>query len=89
VFRSSKTSMATTPALTTPVTVTGWGTIRTGIAINLVLTQRSSLDIGTQIRFARDTPNRYRQGRPNPEFYEFLMGYPTGWTRRASRTQKS
>jgi site-specific DNA-cytosine methylase len=81
-FTSSKPSKATSPVITRPLATVGWNTIRTGLAINLVLTVRSSRDIGTQIRFARDTPDRLRRGRPNPAFYEFLMGYPIGWTRR-------
>jgi site-specific DNA-cytosine methylase len=84
-FTSSKASKATSPVITRPLSTVGWNTIRTGLAINLVLTVRSIRDIGTQIRFARDTPDRVRQGRPNPEFYEFLMGYPPGWTQRAGQ----
>jgi hypothetical protein len=85
VYTSSKQNKATTPVLKGPVSLTGWNTIHTNMGTNSVLTQRSSLDIGTQLRFARDTPARLRKGRPNPEFFEFLMGYPTGWTKAAQK----
>lgn len=75
-------SRHSTPPLTRPLSIQGWGTIRTkSTGGNTVLTERGSYDIGTQIRFATNTPAHLRSsGKVNPEFYEWLMGYRTGWT---------
>lgn len=76
----SKHNRVTSPPLKKPLTVTGWYTLHTVMGPNSVLTARQSHGIGTQIRFARDTPNHLRRGMLNPEFLEFLQGYPLGWT---------
>jgi len=48
-----------------------------------VLTQRTVRDLPCQVRFERSTPDELRGGSVNPEFVEWLMGYPRGWTRAA------
>ncbi len=50
------------------------------------LTYRGRGDLGTAVRFAADNRAKYtdRVGYTNPEFAEWLMGYPTGWTLRDS-----
>lgn len=72
---------ARSEALTGPVETQGWATIRTQSGgANTVMTERGRHDLGTQLRFARDTSNPQRSGTPNLAFYEWLMGYPVGWT---------
>lgn len=64
-----------------PVTVTTWATPRHGnTQPSRVLTLRCQRDLPTQIRFAACTPEHLRSGNPNPEFVEWLMGVPLGWT---------
>lgn len=63
-----------------PITITTWATPRFGGGGSKVLTSRTERDLGTQLRFASDTPNALREGDPNPEFVEWLMGFPRGWT---------
>lgn len=48
-----------------------------------VLTHRCIRDLGTQLHFAQNDrlTDEARTGIVNPCFVEFLMGYPTGWTR--------
>jgi hypothetical protein len=70
------------PALKKPLTTIGWCTLTTIMGPNSVLTSRQSHCIGTQIRFARDTANNLRSGMLNPEFLEYLQGYPLGWTEK-------
>lgn len=45
-----------------------------------VLTNRAKSDLGSQLRFERRTPAAMRAGAVNPEFAEWLMGLPRGWT---------
>ena len=81
VYRSDVRSKNTAEIIRRPISAQGWGTIRTrSNGANHVLTERSRYDPGTQIRFARDTPNHLRRGVYNIGFYEWLMGYPQGWT---------
>ena len=80
-FEGPKNPAQTLTPYEAPVTLTTWGTPRhanTGPA--RVLTPRCRLDLSTQIRFAVDTPDHLRAGTPNPEFIEWLMGFPRGWT---------
>ena len=61
--------------------ITTWATPRhSNLIPSRVLTRRTILDLPTQVRFAQDTPDALRQGTPNPEFLEWLMGFPRGWT---------
>ena len=45
-----------------------------------VLTTRSAHDLGTQLRFEKDTPDEVRGGATNAQFVEHLMGFPTDFT---------
>jgi hypothetical protein len=66
---------------TKPVPFSLWATPRkANYASCQVLTKRSSHDLGTQLRFERDTPNETRGGFANPNFVEWLMSYPTDYT---------
>lgn len=54
-------------------------------AASVTLTRRTSNDLGTQIRFAHDTPSdvaRFGESRmvTNPDWVEWLMGFPIGWS---------
>lgn len=65
-----------------PKPISMWSTIRAGngaYAMNY-LTNRGSHDLASQIRFEKGTPSSQRGGVTNPEFGEWLMGYPRGWT---------
>ena len=44
------------------------------------VTARTLKDLPTQLRFERDTPDDVRKGYVSPDFLEWLMGYPIGWT---------
>lgn len=89
VFSRPGSSRLSLPPLTRPVSVTGWSTVRTkSTGANNVLTKRSIRDVTTQMRFATTTPNAIRGGYVNPEFMEWLMGYPRGWTARTERTAR-
>lgn len=48
-----------------------------------VITDRTSHDLGTQLRFEARTPDHLRDGVPNPDFIEWLMGFERGWTIRS------
>lgn len=68
-----------------PRVVSMWATPRHGIGHvgSQRLTRRCSKDLGSQLRFARDTPAALRKGSTNPEWTEWMMGYPIGWTSMA------
>ena len=69
-------------ALSQPVSLRAWPTLRHlgfGPASH-VLTARSRKDLPTALRFAADTPDHLRDGVINPEFAEWMMGFPSGWT---------
>jgi hypothetical protein len=59
-----------------------WNTPRAtnGASSMNVLTNRGRCDLGVQLRFEEKTPESQRGGVPNPEFAEWLMGLPRGWT---------
>lgn len=59
-----------------------WGTPRGGaLGSTQVLTRRSATDLCTQLRFEKETPSELRKGRVNPDWFEWLMGFPGEWTR--------
>ena len=65
----------------TVITKRLWATpLATSTTASQILTYRNSKLLANQLRFDRDTPNKLRHGWTNPEFVEWLMGYPTGWT---------
>jgi DNA (cytosine-5)-methyltransferase 1 len=74
-------SQCTYGFLSEPHTFYSWNTPRHGNpwACNY-LTKRSICDIGTQIRFEKDTPDEIRGGFTAPQFLEYLMGYPLDYT---------
>lgn len=45
-----------------------------------ILTERTVRDLATTIRYERQTPDEVRSGVLAPEFVEWLMGYPVGWS---------
>jgi hypothetical protein len=52
----------------------------TNVTAGKHLTERALRDLPSQLRFERGTPDDVRAGQVNPEFVEFLMGYPINWT---------
>lgn len=68
--------------LTSPKMHRYWSTPRHGMIGSCnYLTERSVRDLPTQVRFERDTPDELRYGHINPEFVEWIMGYPPNWTK--------
>jgi hypothetical protein len=63
-----------------PVVQYTWATPRRSLPLTNFLTARSVRDLATQVRFERGTPKSMRKGCVTPEFVEYLMGYPPGWT---------
>lgn len=55
-----------------------FATPRTSMSLCHHLTRRSICDLGTQIRFERSTT--HRDGYVNPQWVEWMMGYPLDWT---------
>ncbi len=78
--KPDKPTRTTSEVLTKPVVLKQWGTPRHTSVFSLTLTERCKRDLGTQLRFAADTPNELRRGFTNPEWAEWLMGFPLGWT---------
>lgn len=73
---------ATSGLVKKPTRMDLWSTIRAGngtYGMNY-LTKRGCRDLGTQLRFEKRTPASQRKGVTNPEFAEWLMGFPRGWT---------
>lgn len=83
-FTSKKpiSDTATSGFVKKPVAINMWATPRAGngtYAMN-VLTRRGLRDLATLLRFERRTPASQRSGVTNPEFAEWLMGFPRAWT---------
>jgi len=59
-----------------------WATPRTKLSHACRnLTRRGAMDLGSQLRFAKSTPDDQRHlSVPNIEWVEWLMGLPIGWT---------
>lgn len=59
-----------------------WSTPRAGnVGTSRILTDRSSRDLPTQVKFEEGTPDDIRDGQINPDWIEnVLMGYPIGFT---------
>jgi hypothetical protein len=70
------------PLLKHPMHLAMWGTPRRGKVDtpSRILTERTSRDLPTQVRFEVHTPDSMREGWINPEFVEWMMGYRRGWT---------
>jgi hypothetical protein len=60
-----------------------WSTPRAGnVGASRILTERSSRDLPTQVKFEASTPDHLRDGQLNPDWVEVvLMGYPQSFTR--------
>jgi hypothetical protein len=58
-----------------------WATPRHSSFTSNVITYRTWKDLPTQVKFEVNTPNHLRRGIINPEFLEWLMGYPKNWTK--------
>jgi len=79
--RSSLYSRKASPPVTAPVTFDKWGTPRaSSYSPCNTLTVRSMRDIATQVRFDVNTPDDERELPLNPEWIEWMMGFPTGHT---------
>jgi hypothetical protein len=68
--------------------ISQWPTPRTSTNAFLpsqTLTLRTARDLSTALRFARCTPAAQRGGHVNPEWLEWLMGFPRGWTLASSK----
>jgi len=71
----------TTGILTAPVELYAWYTPRhANVGCSNYLTNRSRRDLGTQVRFERETDDQFRHGYLAPQFLEWLMGYPLDYT---------
>lgn len=74
---------ATSGFVTKPQVIDHWATPRHNVGYIAAqrLTNRCMRDLGSQLRFARDTPKALRKGYTNPDWGDWLMGYPVGWTK--------
>ena len=72
-----------------PLALSTWSTPRLISGSSNILTERTSRDLPTQVRFEVKTPERLRAGRISPQFAAFMMGYPLNWTRVSARTKKA
>jgi hypothetical protein len=74
-------TLLTTAMVTAPIRKRLWATptSNTTHAANY-LTVRSEHALLTEVRFERRTPDALRGGQVTPEFVEWLMGIPVGWT---------
>ena len=71
--------LQSSPVVRFPILLTLWSTPRYGNTGPChVLTERSSRDLPTQIKFEKSTLNRTDPA--NPEFGEWMMGMPRGFT---------
>jgi hypothetical protein len=81
VGRGVPTRTLTSPRVTKPFVIPMWSTPRTSSSHSSnVCTERTSRDLGTQLRFATSSTGQPRDGPVNPEWVEWLQGYPLGWT---------
>jgi hypothetical protein len=70
--------------LAAPSTMLCWATPRRSCPLAArVLTERTTRDLPSQLRFEVKTPDDQRDGHPNPQFVEWLMGLPRDWTKFA------
>jgi hypothetical protein len=82
VFIRPAVGPVTNEVLREPVKYSGWSTPRHSSHTSNVLTTRTIRDLPTQVRFEVNTPNHLREGVLNPQFVEWLMGYPKDWTQK-------
>jgi site-specific DNA-cytosine methylase len=80
-YKGKPVQTVSLPPLAGPRVTPLWNTPRHGgNGCSHVVTERTMRDLATQIRFARCTPNDQRKLKINPEWGEWLMGYPRGHT---------
>jgi site-specific DNA-cytosine methylase len=82
VFVKTAIGPVTNELVREPVQYSGWSTPRHSSHTSNVLTTRTIRDLPTQVRFEIKTPDHLREGVLNPQFVEWLMGYPKDWTRQ-------
>jgi hypothetical protein len=78
----------TSPLVMEPVEIRHWSTPIAGLAlhaghhtgISRTLTERTRRDLAVQIRFEKDTEDAFELTMINPNYVEWLMGYPIDWT---------
>ena len=79
-------TLAKLPALQSKVRMQRWSTPRRSCPGHVnVLTRRTVYDLASQVRFEKGTKNRKRL--LNPEFVEWMMGFPAGFTAAACTVQ--
>lgn len=67
-------------AIITTAKLALWATPRSNsISCCNVLTMRSARDLATQLKFEANTVESFRNGKPNPMWVQWLMGFPGGW----------
>ena len=89
-FRATKPPSAqlTSGVLSGPRKIRGWGTpAHKVLGPANYLTNRNACMLETQVRFEATTPDDMRAQPINPNFVEWLMGYPKGWTKGYDFTQ--
>ncbi len=80
-YKGSSRRVSSENVVNDPVDLRIWCTPRgSALTPGYVLTRRGQRDLATQIRFEANTSNDLRGGRINPEFIEWMMGFPLGWT---------
>lgn len=76
-----KNAMNTLPLLESAKHPLLWSTPRKGMTHTAnILTERTSHDLPSQLKFEKHTPDHLRPGIVNPEYVEWMMGYPRNWT---------
>jgi hypothetical protein len=80
LYRAPVKGPQTCEELKGPTVFRGWSTPRHSSHTSNVITTRTCRDLPTQVRFERKTPDKLRRGVLNPEFVEWMMGYPKGYT---------
>lgn len=63
-----------------PTPARAWSTPRHSSHTSNVITLRTMRDLPTQVRFEKKTPDDLRKGVLNPQFVEWMMGYPKDYT---------
>jgi hypothetical protein len=78
-FKTDKpiSSQSTSPLISAPTSAEYWSTPRHGANHSCnYLTERSIRDLATQVRFEVSTPAELRAGSMNPQWTQWLMGFP-------------
>jgi DNA (cytosine-5)-methyltransferase 1 len=71
-----------TPLVTRVLKLSLWATPRHGNNGGCqTLTARSKDDLPTQVRFEKSTPNELRRGTLNADWVDWMMGFPSKWSR--------